>query len=100
MSRPLIVLVAEAAVAGVIIGRGEHDSLTVRAPREAAPFARLLRSREVAILGLFDWRHAAVGDLQPCLICHRPAMLCDPVEARPAHKVCVDALIRPTRESR
>jgi hypothetical protein len=95
MAIPLVRLVADAAEAGVVIARGEHGSLTLRAPRESIALAKQLRARDIAVLGLYDWRHAAVAEPKPCLLCRLPAILRDPVEHRPAHKVCVDLLIRP-----
>lgn len=38
--------------------------------------------------GPVDWRTARVADLQPCVVCGRPALLRHPVTQRPHHKVC------------
>ncbi|MGW3144883.1 hypothetical protein ACWDG1_09410 [Streptomyces sp. NPDC001177] len=40
---------------------------------------------------LLDWRHAKVGDLAPCVLCGRPALMRDPDTGRPTHKVCAEA---------
>lgn len=96
MSAPILDLINRARTAGVLVGRGADGTLTLRAPEAAAPLAKQLRQRQADVLALFDWRRARVADdPQPCLLCHRPAILRDPVEHRPAHKVCVDRLIRP-----
>ena len=38
--------------------------------------------------GPVDWRTARVADLQPCVVCGRPALLRHPLTQRPHHKVC------------
>ena len=96
MSAPLIALLAQAQAAGVRIGRSDEGGVTLRAPKAAGALAKQLRAREADLLALLDWRRARIADdPQPCLICRRLAILRDPAEHRPAHKVCVDRLIRP-----
>lgn len=99
MATSVTALVAEACAVGVQIGYTADGALTLRAPKIAAPLARALRARETEVLKLFDWTHARVAEAAPCALCHRPAILRDPAESRPCHKVCVDALIRPSREA-
>lgn len=36
-----------------------------------------------------DWSRNSVGDLKPCRMCGKPAMMRDP-SGRPCHKVCGD----------
>jgi len=91
----LVNLVAQGHRAGVQIGRAPDGSLLLRAPKPAAPLARQLRAREAEVLQLWDWRPAPVAEPAPCLLCGRPAILRDPVEHRPCHKVCIDPLLRP-----
>ena len=101
MATPLIRLVAQAVAAGVTIGHSEHGALTLTGTAlEGRALAKQLRTHDIAVLGLYDWRHAVVADPQPCLLCGRPAILRDPVDNRPAHKVCVDDLIRPASAKR
>lgn len=40
-----------------------------------------------------NWRHAKVGDLEPCIDCGRGAFLRDPDTGRPRHKVCAERAI-------
>ena len=44
--------------------------------------------REQRDPGAIDWRTARVADMQPCVVCGRPAHLRHPVTNRPHHKVC------------
>lgn len=95
MATPLVSLLDQARTLGITLGVRADGSLRIDTPKSAASFARSLRARDADVLTLFDWRRASLGDLAPCVICHRPALLRDPVEHRPAHKVCVDRIIRP-----
>lgn len=38
----------------------------------------------------FDWRHAKVGDPQPCALCGQPALMRHPDTQKPTHKVCAE----------
>jgi hypothetical protein len=93
MAGPLVALVAEAVAAGVLIDRGANGVLTLKAPKSAGPLAKQLRARQSEVLQLFDWHRAQLGDPLPCLLCGQPALLRDPVDRRPCHKVCVDQLL-------
>lgn len=94
-ARPsLVIRLSEARAAGIDVGRTAYGALTLRAPREAVPLATALRLREADVLALYDWTRAVVADAQPCLLCSRPALLRDPVDHQPCHKICVDVLIR------
>lgn len=97
MAASITSLISQACAVGVQIGHAADGELTLRAPKIAGPLARALRAREFEVLQLFNWTHARVAEPAPCVLCRRPAILRDPVENRPCHKVCVDALIRPTR---
>ncbi|MFD7709515.1 hypothetical protein [Streptomyces sp. NPDC059786] len=39
---------------------------------------------------LLDWSHAKIGDLKPCVLCGRPALLRHPDTGKPCHKVCAE----------
>ncbi|SCL21254.1 hypothetical protein [Micromonospora aurantiaca (nom. illeg.)] len=41
---------------------------------------------------VLDWRHCAVADDQPCVICGRPTPLRSPA-GKPCHKTCAEAWI-------
>ncbi len=105
MTIPLLDLLASARRAGLLLGRREDGQLLIRGPREHEPLVRslLVRKAEVlAILAVYDgtvtgldWRHArALDKKQPCALCRRPALLIEPYDNRPAHKVCAEAAIR------
>lgn len=94
MATPLVALLVQARSLDITFGVRADGSLRIDTPKSAAAFARALRTRDVDVLALFDWHRAGIGDPAPCLICHRTALLRDPVEHRPAHKACVDRLIR------
>ena len=47
---------------------------------------------------VLDWRHAAIGPLQPCVLCGKPAACRSPVKDVPCHKGCAEAWI--TRHAR
>lgn len=101
MATPLVALLVQARTLDITFGLRADGGLRIDTPKSAATFARALRARDADVLALFDWRRARVADdPQPCLICHRPAILRDPAEHRPAHKMCVDRLIRPSTVAR
>jgi predicted RNase H-like nuclease len=97
MAAPLVILVAQSRRAGVVMERARDGALGIRAPREAGALAKQLRAREVDVLQLFDWYHARLGEPEPCLLCGQPAILRDPVENRPCHKVCCGQIVRASR---
>lgn len=94
MATPLVLLVQQAHQIGVRVERRRDGSLGIRTGAAADTVARALRARDVEVLRLFDWTGAQLGDPAPCLLCGGPAMLRDPVDGRPCHKVCADRLIR------
>lgn len=89
---PVVLLARRARAAGVIITRTTKGAPALEIPPGADALAALLREREQHLAALFDWRHAPVTTPAPCLLCQRPALLRDPAEHQPAHKVCVDVL--------
>jgi hypothetical protein len=94
-AEPVVALLGRAHAAGVAVSRTGKGSLVLEVPPHAADLAAALRTRERAVLALFTWRSAVVAEQPaPCLLCARPALLRDPAERRPAHKVCVDALLQ------
>jgi hypothetical protein len=92
-AEPVILLLQRARAARVTVGRTARGALTLDIPPQAANLAPTLHAREPQLLALFDWHRAPVAQPAPCLLCRRPALLRDPVDHRPAHKVCVDALL-------
>lgn len=90
---PIALLLRRARAAGVTISRTAKGAVALDIPRNAAALGVQLRGREQQIAALFDWRHALVGQPAPCLLCASPALLRDPAEGQPAHKVCVDRLL-------
>lgn len=88
-----MLLLHRARAAGVTLTRTPRGTLALEIPPEADPLAPALHAAEAHLLALFDWRRAPVAGPLPCLICRRPALLRDPAEHRPAHKVCVDVLL-------
>jgi hypothetical protein len=56
--------------------------------------ARVPKRRVPELAALHDWRRAAVGPSAPCILCKRPALMREPVEHHPCHKVCADSLLR------
>ena len=90
---PLILTLQRARAAGVTISRTAKNVVTLDIPPDATEPAAALHGREQQISALFDWRQAPVTKPAPCLLCTRPALLRDPAEHTPAHKVCVDALL-------
>lgn len=95
MATPLMLLIRYAHEAGVEITRRPDYTLKILTPDSADSIARAVRSRDQDVLKLYDWSHAGVGDPMPCLLCERSALLRDPVEGRPCHRVCCDAILRP-----
>jgi len=93
MTTPIVTLMAQAAAAGVRVQRTREDHLDILGPPAAAPVAKLVRSRAAEVLRLFDWTHAAVTAPAPCLLCEKPAILRDPANSKPCHKVCADATL-------
>jgi len=93
MAPPVVLLLLEARAAGVRVGLNERGGLTLRAKELAADLAVALRAREVQVLALYDWTRARMGEAQPCALCGKPALLRDPVDQRPCHKVCVGRLL-------
>jgi hypothetical protein len=90
---PVVILARRAHAAGVIISRAPKGPLTLDIPPGADAIAADLHRCEQHLAALFDWRNAPVADPAPCLLCTRPALLRDPAERQPAHKVCVDTLL-------
>ena len=39
---------------------------------------------------VLDWRHAAIGDLSPCVLCGTPALCRSPARDVPCHKGCAE----------
>ncbi|HTJ70250.1 MAG TPA: hypothetical protein VL551_22120 [Actinospica sp.] len=90
---PTTLLLRRARDAGVSISRTPKGALALEIPPDAETLAATLREREQHLTALFDWRQAPVTQPAPCLLCQRPAMLRDPADHLPAHKVCVDELL-------
>ncbi len=93
MAAVLVDLVVQARKAGVVIARGRNGGLEIEGPRAAAAYAMTLRERDADVLALYDWHGAQLGEPQPCRLCGALAILRDPVDRRPCHKVCVDRLL-------
>lgn len=94
---PITLLLRRARAAGVTISRTPKGAVVLDIPPATAGLAAELREREQQFTALFDWRRAPVARPAPCLLCTRPALLRDPVDHSPAHKVCVDLLLRAER---
>lgn len=94
VTEPFVRAIARAVDRGVEFARKSDGELYIAAPPDAVHLGRGLRVRAEDILKLYDWRSAGVADPRPCALCREPAILRDPVENRPCHKVCVDALLR------
>jgi len=90
---PATLLLRRARSAGVTISRTPKGALALDIPPSATALTAELHEREQQLAALFDWRRAPVTNPAPCLLCHRPALLRDPAEQLPAHKVCVDLLL-------
>jgi hypothetical protein len=104
MSTPLLTLLVGARRAGLVLARRD-DQLIIRGPREHEQLVRALLARKPDVLAVLpaysgavpslDWSRAKVlGECQPCALCHRPALLVEPYDHRPCHKVCAEAAIR------
>lgn len=94
MATPLLLIIQQAHQIGVRLQRHHDGSLGIRTNAAADAVARALRARDQDVLRLYDWTRAGTADAAPCLLCGRPALLRDPVDGRPCHKVCCDALTR------
>lgn len=90
---PVVILARRAHAAGVVISRTPKGPVALEIPPGADALAAELRHREQQLGALFDWSHATVAAPAPCLLCQRPAVLRDPADRLPAHKVCVDQLL-------
>jgi len=42
---------------------------------------------------VLDWRHGSIAPLEPCVLCHRPALNRSPVKDVPCHKGCAETWI-------
>lgn len=94
MATSLVLLLRQAHEIGITVSQRPDRTIAIRTKASTVTVARALRTREADLAQLHDWSHAAVRDPEPCVLCGRPAILRDPVESRPCHKVCVDALLR------
>ena len=90
---PAVLLLRRARAAGVTVSRTPKGALSLESPPTVDALAATLRECEQDLLALFDWRRAHLARPAPCLLCERPALLRDPAEQQPAHKVCVDQLL-------
>lgn len=104
MADTLITLLGRARAAGIALSRHPDGGLRIQAPATAAPIAKALRARQDDVLPLLgalqqnpvvlNWRDAWLADdPAPCVICRRPALLRDPHDNRPMHKVCAEQLL-------
>lgn len=105
MTAPLLELLAEARRAGLAASRQRDGQLVIRGPRQHEHLVRALLARKDDVLSVLsvyvgdvpslDWRRATVlGDYRPCALCKRNALLVEPYDNRPCHKVCAEAAIR------
>lgn len=111
MTAHLIHTLIEARQAGLELARGPAGKLIVRGPRAESPLVRRLLDRKGHILdGYVDvysgaadrlnWRAATVSEkAKRCILCGHWAILRDPVEGKPLHKVCAENGIRPKETS-
>lgn len=60
--------------------------------------ARVPKRRMPELAALRDWRRTSLGLPAPCILCRRPALLREPIERHPCHKVCADALLHQAAE--
>lgn len=59
------------------------------APPAVEPVTKRTRSKKTHLsVRADDWAHTTVGDLWPCVLCGKPAMLRDPYTGRPCHLIC------------
>jgi hypothetical protein len=79
--------------AGIRMSVRPGGALDIRGPSAAGHLGNALRERQREVLALYGWAGASVGQPAPCAICRRPAILRDPVDGRPCHKTCADALL-------
>lgn len=110
MSAHLIHLLIEARRAGLDLARGPEGKLIVRGPRTAGTLVRRLLDRKDHILdGYVDvysgaaeclnWKSATVAErAKRCILCGQWAILRDPIENKPLHKVCAEDGIHPHRQ--
>jgi hypothetical protein len=106
VSAHLIHILIEARRAGLELARGPEGKLIVRGPRMASYLViRILDHKEQILDGYVDfysgaagclnWRTAVVGEkAKRCILCGRWAILRDPIEGKPLHKVCAENGIR------
>lgn len=101
----LIRALIAARAAGATITR-DGDRLIVRGPQAVRPYAQALIARKDEALTLVDyltgtasalvWRTAKVADRPGrCVLCGKPALLLDPYDGKPTHKVCAEAALAP-----
>lgn len=102
----LISLVLQARKVGLVLDKGEGGRLIVRGDRKHEHLVRQLLARKTDVLTLvdlftgrrptLDWSLAKVGD-QPgrCVLCRGWAILRDPYDSTPCHKVCVEQQLAP-----
>lgn len=100
----LLELLADARRAGLVLAR-EDDRLVIRGPREHEQLVKSLLARKPDVLTVLDayngtvtgldWRHARVlVEPRPCVLCGRRALLAEPYDQQPCHKICAEAAIR------
>jgi hypothetical protein len=93
VATPLVLVVQQAHQLGIRLTKRRDGSIAIRTTAATDTVARALRSRDAAVLRLYDWSRARLDDPAPCLLCSRSAMMRDPVDGRPCHKVCVGPLL-------
>lgn len=101
----LIPLVIQARRAGLVLDRGGDGRLTVRGDRRHERLVRQLLARKAEVLTLvdlyngrragLDWNNASVAEQGRCVLCRGPALLRDPYDGAPCHKVCAEQQITP-----
>jgi len=105
MTAPLLELLASARRAGLIFTGQADGQLVIRGPRRHEQLVRSLLARKPDVLTVLaaytgevtglDWRHVRVlNEPRLCALCGRPALLFEPYDQRPCHKVCAEAAIR------
>lgn len=106
MRPPLIKTLIEARAAGLVLRRGPDGKLIVRGPRAAEDTVRAVLARKAEILAHYvdlysgsvdclNWRSARVADrAKRCILCSGWAILRDPVDNLPTHKVCAEQQLR------
>lgn len=94
MATPTVILLQRARRAGIRLGRRTGGGLAIHTTAASDTLARAVRARDAEVLRLADWHHATVAaQPAPCVLCARAAILRDPVDGVPCHKVCVDELL-------